>query len=80
MLTTQLYFSFLRRIIRLKLKHNSPGINLMRLSGDDDHVTCCGTTSDCGTIILGTKCGRMQVHRCNVMSSKVALIIICNIA
>jgi len=59
-------------IIRLKLKHNSSGINLMRLPDEDDHVTCCSVTRDCSTIVFGTKSGKIVLHRCHTMTKKVS--------
>uniref|UniRef100_H2ZF70 BEACH domain-containing protein n=1 Tax=Ciona savignyi TaxID=51511 RepID=H2ZF70_CIOSA len=56
-------------IIRLKLKHNTPGVNLTRF-GPDDTVTCCATAPDSQAIIFGTKSGQIVAHRCNPMPEK----------
>ncbi|XP_076817532.1 lysosomal-trafficking regulator-like isoform X1 [Clavelina lepadiformis] len=51
-------------IVRLKLKHNNPGINLTRFSSDN-HVTCCVATPDCRAVIFGTRSGTIVAQRCN---------------
>lgn len=62
-------------IVRLKLKHDSPGINLARFS-TDNHVTCCVATPDCRSLILGSRSGIVFVQKCNPMPEKVGLLLI----
>uniref|UniRef100_F6ZSL1 Uncharacterized protein n=4 Tax=Ciona intestinalis TaxID=7719 RepID=F6ZSL1_CIOIN len=56
-------------IIRLKLKHNTPGVNIARFNADSA-VTCCVTAPDSRAIIFGTKSGEIKAHRCNPMPDK----------
>nr|CAB3263579.1 lysosomal-trafficking regulator-like [Phallusia mammillata] len=56
-------------IVRLKLKHNAPGINLVRFS-PDDHVTSCIAAPDCRSIIFGTNLGKIVAQKCNTMPEK----------
>jgi len=57
------------KIVRLKLKHNTPGINLCQLP-DNDEVVCSAVAPDSRLIIFGALSGKLIVHRTNVMPNK----------